>query len=96
MRRQVIKKQDAADVVGTALDHLYEARVLRLAAEFIQENHDENCEQAHEQVDILNNVAEERLDGLFEALDFTDSYFRQKPRNVKRATKKLAVVKKAA
>ena len=89
-----ITKRVATNASGTAFDALYEVRVIREAAEFIQDNHsDRDCESAHAQVEVLQNVGEEKLDLALEAIDFVNDYFIQA--NPK-AKKKLAIVKSEA
>ena len=94
MKQQKIKKQYAANAVKTALDTLFEAGVLHDVAGFIEEHHGPSCKDGHVHLDVLRNVAEEKLSDAFDAVNFADDYFHQEPK--KKAKKQLAVVKKAA
>jgi len=92
-KTKTINKQDAAYAVQHTSDLLFEASVLRDAAQFIKEqNHD--CATAPLQIEVLRSVVEDKLEDASAALLFVNNYFQQKP--AKRTKKKLAVVKAAA
>jgi hypothetical protein len=90
MKKQQIKKRDAANAVTTALDALFEAGVLHEVAGFIRDHH----RDSRVPLDVLRNVAEEKSSEAFDAVYFANRYFQQEPK--KKAREKLAVVEKAA
>ena len=90
-----IKMQYAAQAVDTALHFLYEAGRLNDAVESIQEYHGNgDCEDAHDQVEVLRRVAGQKLEEVFDALIFANDYFSRQAKP-KAKKKKLAVVEAA-
>ena len=80
-----ILKDQAAFSAGAAESAIYEVRMLRDIAERIQHMHDcpGECEEATEQILVLADVAEEKLEIAFENLMIVTQYFGQ---NTKTAT----------
>ena len=73
-------KQVAQNAVKTAWNFLYEVETLREVASYIAEHHDDgDCEEIGRQVDVLNNIADERIHSALEAIDMVDDYFQEKP-----------------
>ena len=88
-----IKKQHAAVAIKESLNNLHEVRTLRQIVDVVRYGTDSGDEIAFIQLEVLENVIEEKLHEMFHQIDCADDYFGQKPQ---KKTKKLAVVKKAA
>jgi hypothetical protein len=92
-----LTKVQAAEAANQTAQLLYEALMLREAAAFIEEHHPEgDCEEAHQQIEVLRNVADEKSGEAFDVISYVDACFIEELKSKARKSKKLAVVKKAA
>jgi hypothetical protein len=85
-----ITKQNAAHAIQHAYSHLHEASHLAEAANLIEENTEDN--QCY--VEVLRNVVLEKLNSAWDAVNFVDDYFQQKP--AARTKRKSTAIVKAA
>lgn len=77
----LIQKDEAAFSASAAENALYDVQVLRDAAERIQNSHNctepGDCDNAEQQIRVLADVAEEKLEIAFDNLMIVTQYFEQ-------------------
>ena len=74
-----IQHAQAAFHAAEAQNTLHEILTLRDVAQRLQREHDcpDSCEQTTDQIEVLANLAEEKLECLSDSLDIVASYFVQ-------------------
>jgi hypothetical protein len=84
------KKQLGVNLSETIYDAVYEVQTLLHTTQLLRENADPEC--AEYQIDVLQNVVDEKLELALEGAHLMEHYFKKKPATGKKST---AIVKAA-